>query len=202
MQRPLKAASLSSGTLFMAKQTSSDNLTPEESRTLLGLRLLIARAANKDSLAWWDDESLTRHAGFLLERIFPMAPPLGARSLALAAALARHQAAFSASNEALHLYRLDADNRDKLALRFAPLLPVSVPEEPITTMEILRQHLLNLTREPASYTVIRRTGAHGLKVERPPCPAGVSPLLHRARTLAWAYLEGAPEEPVFPFCLE
>jgi hypothetical protein len=177
-------------------------MTPEDAHTILGLRLLIARAANKDSLAWWDDESLTRHAGFVLDRIFPMAPPLGARSLALAAALVRHQAACSADSEALHLYRLDADNLDKLALRFAPLLPIPVPEEPITTMEMLRQHLLNLTYEPASYTVTRQTGAHGLQVEMPPCPAGVSPLLHRARTLAWAYLEGAPEEPVFPFCLE
>ena len=177
-------------------------MTPEDAHTILGLRLLIARAANKDSLAWWDDESLTRHAGFLLERVFPMVPPLAARSLALAAALARHQATFSTSNEALHIYRLDADNRDKLALRFAPLLPISVPKEPITTLEILRQHLLNLTHEPASYTVMRQTGAHALKVEMLPCQAGVSPMLHRARTLAWAYLEGTPEEPVFPFCLE
>ncbi len=177
-------------------------MTPEDAHTILGLRLLIARAANKDSLAWWDDESLTRHAGFVLERTFPMAPPLGARSLALAAALARHQAACSTDTRALHLYRLDADNLDKLALRFAPLLPIPVPEDPITTMEILRQHLLNLTHEPASYTVTRRTVAHGLQVEMPPCPSGVSPLLHRARTLAWAYLEGAPKEPAFPFCLE
>ena len=177
-------------------------MTPEEAQTILGLRLLIARAANKDSLAWWDDESLTRHAGYVLERVFPMAPPLAARSLALAAALARHQAACPADTRALHLYRLDADNLDKLALRFAPLLPIPVPEEPITTMEMLRQNLLNLTHEPASYTVMRQTGTHGLQVEMSPCPASVSPLLHRARTLTWAYLEGAPEEPVFPFCLE
>jgi len=184
----------------MAKLMSTDNLTPKGMRTILGLRLLVARAANKDSLAWWDDESLTAHAGFLLERIFPMAPPLAARSLALAAALARHQAV--CTEKALHLYRLDPDNQDKLALRFAPLLPISVPEEPITTLEVLHQHLLDLTGEPAPYTVVRETIAHGLQIEPPPCPPGVSPLAHRARTLAWAYLEGAPGEPVFPFCLE
>ena len=186
----------------MTEQTSTGNLAPEEVRTILGLRLLVARAANKDSLAWWDDESLTTHAGFLLERIFPMAPPLAARSLALAAALARHQAACPANNRALHLYRLDPDNQDKLALRFVPLLPIPVPETPIATLEALRQHLLDLTGAPASYTIIRRTEAHGLQIEAPPGPPGVSPLAHRARTLAWAYLEGTPGEPVFPFCLE
>jgi len=50
----------------MSEHTSTDNLTPEEMRTILGLRLWVARAANKDSLAWWDDGSLTSHAGFLL----------------------------------------------------------------------------------------------------------------------------------------
>jgi hypothetical protein len=186
----------------MAQHTSTGDLTPEEIRTVLGLRLLIARAANQDSLAWWDDESFTLHAGFLLERIFPMAPSLAARSLALAAALARHQAACPANNGALHLYRLDSDNRDKLAIRFAPLLPVPVPEEPISTLQALRQHLLNLTGKPAPYTVVRETGTHGLQIEILPEPESASPLAHRAQTLAWAYLEGAPGEPVFPFCLE
>jgi len=172
----------------------------EDAHLVLSLRLLIARAANRDSLAWWDDESLTLHASFLLERIFPMAPPLAARSLALSAALARHQAA--CPGQALHLYHLDADNQDRLALRFAPLLSIPVPEEPITTMDTLRQHLLNLTGAPALYTVLRWMDAHGLQIEISPTPAGVSPLLHRAQTLAWAYLEGEPGRPVFPFCLE
>jgi len=186
----------------MSEHTSTDNLTPEGIRRILSLRLLVASAANKDSLAWWDDESLTPHAGFLLERIFPMAPPLAARSLALASALARHQAACPANNRALHLYRLDPDNQDKLALRFVPLLPIPVPEEPITTLETLRQHLLDLTGEPVPYTVVRRAGAHGLQIKVPSCPPDVSQLAHRARTLAWAYLEGTPGEPVFPFCVE
>jgi hypothetical protein len=179
--------------------TSTNVLAPEDTRIVLSLRLLIARAANKDSLAWWDDESLTPHAGFLLERIFPTAPALAARSLALAAASARHQAACPES--ALHLYRLDIDNRDRLALRFAPLLPISVPEEPITTIDTLRHHLLGLTGEPMPYTVVRRN-AHWTQIEIPPCPAGSSPLAHRARTLAWAYLEGSPGGPTLPYCLE
>jgi hypothetical protein len=179
---------------------AKNDLASEETRIILSLRLLIARAANKDSLAWWDDESLTSHAGFLLERVFPTAPALAARSLALAAASARHQAA--CPEAALHLYRLDTDNRDRLALRFAPLLPVPLPEGPITAMDALRQHLLGVTGGPVPYTVVRETDARGLLVEVPPCPVGVSPMAHRARSLAWAYLEGAPGKPVFPYCLE
>jgi hypothetical protein len=173
----------------------------EDARIILSLRLLIARAANKDSLAWWDDESLTPHAGFLLERLFPMAPPLAARSLALSAALARHQAACAPHDGALHLYHLDWDNQDKLALRFAPLLPIPMPDEPITTMDALRHYLLELTREPMSFNILRRTNTHGLQIEIPPGALGSSPMLHRAKTLAWAYLQGEPGQPVFPFCV-
>lgn len=184
----------------MTRHTSTSNMTPKEIRTILSLRLLIARAANKDSLAWWDDESFTAPAQYLFDRIFPMAPPLAARSLALAAAIARHRAA--CDKETLHLYRLDSDNQDGLALRFEPLLPVPVPEEPITTPENLRRHLLDLTGDPAHYTVVRETSTHGLQIKIPPCPPDTSPLAHRAQTLAWAYLESAPGAPVFPFCLE
>lgn len=184
----------------MTRHTPTGNLTSQETRTILGLRLLIARAANKDSLAWWDDESFTAPAGFILGRIFPMAPPLAARSLSLAAAIARHQAAYT--EETLHLYRLDSDNQDGLALRFEPLLPIPVPEKPITTLEALRRHLLDLIGTPAHYTVVRETRTHGLQIEAPPCPPGTSPLAHRAQTLAWAYLESASGAPVFPFCLE
>ena len=180
----------------------ADRILSKEAQTIVRLRLLLARAANKDSLGWWDDESLTPHAGFLLERIFPFAPPLAARSLALSAALARHQAACAAHENALHMYRLDNDNQDRLALRSIPLLPIPVAEEAIPSIDALRGHLLEVLGEPAPFTVVRRTDASGLQIAIPPAPAGVSPFPHRAQTLAWAYLEGAPHEPVFPFCLE
>jgi len=187
---------------YTTNTTISASLSPQDAQMILGLRLLIARAANKDSLAWCDDASLTCPARFLLERIFPMAPLLAARSLALKAAEARHQAACAAHEQALHLYRLDADSQDKLALRFEPLLTIPVPDQPITTIDALRHHLLDLIEKPAPYTVVRRTNTHGLQIETPTGPASDSPLLHRAQTLAWAYLEGQPGQPVFPFCLE
>lgn len=177
-------------------------LSSEEAHAILALRLLIARAANTDSLAWWEDESLTPHAAFVLERTFPMAPPLAARSLALTAALARHQAACSAHNDAVHLYHLDADGQDKLALRDFSLLPIAVPQEPIETIAALQQHMVALIGGPWPCTALRRTDARGLQIQIPSSPDRASPLFHRARTLAWAYLQGAPEEPVFPFFLE
>jgi hypothetical protein len=190
------------GRWLMSRPTDTGSMTPEDARIILSLRLLVARAANKDSLAWWDDESLTSHASFVLERLFPMAPALAARNLALSAALARHQAACPANGGIVHLFRLDPDSKDKLALRRIPLLAIPVPDHPITTMDALRRYLWELAGKPAPYTVVRQTDMHGLHIEIPPGPADVSPLLHRARTLAWAYLEGAPGQPVFPFCLE
>jgi len=176
------------------------DLTEAETGQILALRLLIARAANQDSLGWWDDESLTPAAAYLLSRLFPMSPGVAGKSLALRAALARHGVA--CPRDGLHLYRLDADNRDKLALRFAPIEKVPVPEEPIPTTEVLRDRLLELSESPQAYTVLRRTASGGLLIDVPPAPVDVPPMVHRAKTLAWAYLEGAQAAPLFPFCTE
>jgi hypothetical protein len=184
----------------MELRKSSSIFSSQEEHLIFTLRLLIARAANTDSLAWWDDDSLTPAADYVLDRLFPMAPPLAGKSLALRAALTRHRAACPES--ALHLYRLDADSRDELALRFAPLLPIPVPDAPIATMEGFHEHLLELVKEPQPYTVVRPTISDGLLIEIPPVPTGTSPMLHRAKTLAWAYLEGTRDTPVFPFCTQ
>jgi hypothetical protein len=186
----------------MTERTGTQPLPPQEAITILSLRLLIARAGGTDSLGWWEDESFTPHASFVLERLFPIDPSLTARSLALRAAAARHRAACADLSGALHLYRLDADARDRLALRFASLEPVPCPEGPITAMEVLRAHLSKLTGRPATYRVLRRTLSHGLQVDIPPAPAGSSPMVWRASALAWAYLEGRPGQPVFPFYVE
>lgn len=167
----------------------------EVEQEILALRLLIARAGGMDSLGWWEDESFTESATYLFERLFPTSPPLAARSLALKAAFVRHEAACPGR---LHLFRLDADNQDRLALRFAPLLDVPAPEAPISTMEMLREQLLQLTGSP--YTAQMQAGRRERELwltPSPPAP-GVNVLLHRARMLAWAYLEGAPGQAVFP----
>lgn len=179
----------------------ASSLSIDDARVILALRLLIARAANSDSLAWWEDEALTLPGAFVLEKVFPVAPPLAARNLALHAALARHQAACPGSR-ALHLYRLDRDNQDGLALRRVSSLSVDIAGSPITSIAALEDTVRALIGGPFRYRALRRTPSNGLEIEIPPPPTGVSPLLHRARSLAWAYLEGAPRAPVFPFCTE
>lgn len=175
-------------------------LAPIEVQQILGLRLLIARAANVDSLAWWDDDALTDPARYVLQRLFPTAPPLAARSLALRAARSRHEAVVPSTG--LHLYRLDPNNRDKLALRFEPRLPIPVPEDPIETLEALRAHMRELTgRDGMPYEVVGERLGGAVQIDVPPAPKEVEPLVHRAQALAWAYLDAQPGQPVFPFCL-
>lgn len=161
----------------------------ETAQVIFRLRLLIARAANRDSLAWWDDDALTAPAGFVFDRLFPASPPGAARSLALHAATRRHQIACPAS--AVHLYRLDADNEDGLELRFRRLPIDSELDAPIPTLDALRERLLRLTGQPYPYTVVQELPLNGLLIKIPSPPKGMHPLEHRARTLAWAYLESA-----------
>jgi hypothetical protein len=174
----------------------------EDIQHILTLRLLIARAGNKDSLAWWDDDSLSSHGRFLLRRIFPVAPQTAARSLALHAALSRHQAAYAAEPNALHLFRLDSDSQDELALRHIVSDSLPVPEEPIDTIEALEANLIQLVGEPRAYKRVRQAANQAILIEIPAAPNGTSLWLHRAQTLAWAYLEGAKGQPVFPYILE
>lgn len=178
------------------------SIPPAEMDLILRLRLLIARAANKDSLAWWDDESLASHSAFLLDRLFPVSPQAAARSLALRAAESRHQAALAAEPNALHLFHLDIANQDELAARQVAMETVYVPGEPIDTIEVLRVRLAELLGEPKPYKRVRQARNQGMLIELPPAPAGISVWQHRAQTLAWAYLEGAHSDPVFPFVME
>lgn len=181
---------------------TNTSLLNEDARFILSLRLLIARAGNKDSLAWWDDESLASHGAFLLNRIFPVAPQTAARSLALRAALSRHWVALASESKAIHLFHLDAANQDELAMRQVALASLLLPEEPIGTIAALRAELSQVIGEPRPYKSIRQTRDRALLIEIPSPPAGASLWLHRAQTLVWAYLEGAYGQPVFPYILE
>ena len=167
---------------------------------ILTLRLLIARVANVDSLAWWDDEALTASADFVLKRLFPMAPGLAGRSIALQAALTRHNAVCPPN--ALHLFHLDSENYDALALRGARLGSVPLMTAPVTTLQGLREVLAKVTDGPCPYTVVSKAQSGCLLIEIPRVPGSIRPLVHRAQTLAWAYLEGSPNAAVFPYFLE
>ena len=61
---------------------------------ILRLRLLVCRAAQPDSLKWWDDNALTAEGAYLTERLFSRRPRAAAARIALAAARSRHWAAY------------------------------------------------------------------------------------------------------------
>jgi hypothetical protein len=174
----------------------------QDTVTILSLRLLIARAANRDSLAWWEDDSLSSHADYILQRTFPVEPHLAARRLALVATAVRHQALLSNDSSVLHLFRLDRDNRDRLATRFHTLHSIQLPDAPIDSTNTLRNHLLQLTKHPMPYTIERRGPHHALQIGVPRVPPDANLLVHRAQTLAWAYLENQSGPVNLPYCID
>lgn len=184
------------------RQESQQFMSPEDAHLILSLRLLIARTANQDSLQWWDDGSLTAQGSYLLERLFPVAPPLAARKLALTAALTRHDAACPSGKNHLHLYHLDDDNQDTLALRNYPLLWIPVPAGPIRSHRELEKQLHALLGERLPVTVVRRLHSGAVEIKLPPASNKKSKFAQRAAALGWAYLEGDMHHPVFPYCLE
>ena len=82
-------------------------LDASESKLILSLQLLIARAAQKDSLMWWEDDALTPSGKYLLDRLFFFDADEAGRKLAMEAAKVRYRAAFGAENNVLHLFHLD-----------------------------------------------------------------------------------------------
>ncbi len=80
--------------------------TTGDALLLKHIQMIIARAAQSDSMAWWPDDSLTEAGRFMLRRLYPFAPGEQAKRLALHAARSRHDSAFSDEN-VLHLFRID-----------------------------------------------------------------------------------------------
>lgn len=188
--------------MFDARPTNKTPIETDQALSILALRLLVARAAQADSLRWWDDEVLTEPAAFILDRTFPHSPPLAARSLALQAALARHRDAAEVFHSTLHLYQLDWHNGDILALRALSLMAAAFDPRPIPDRDEYRRRLLGLTSRPATYEVTRQATNSGFVVRIPPAPPGVHLWLHRAAALAWAYLEGEAGRAAIPLIVE
>lgn len=171
----------------------------DDLKSILQLRLLIIRAAQKDSLGWWEDESLTRAGGFLVEKLFLMDTAETARKLAMEAARTRYRMAFGDDKNRLHLFRLDRTGQVEYDLRELRFTSVDMPMEPIPSMEALREKLLALTGQPVPY---EKVGERGMNSELEIRIAGFSaktPPLALAKTLAWACLESPPGRPLFPY---
>jgi hypothetical protein len=176
-------------------------LDTKDGELILGLQLLIARAAQKDSLSWWEDDSLTPSGLYLLERLFFVDPNEAGRKLALEAARVRHQAAFGAEKNVLHLFHLDQTGEIELYLQGISLSPLSIPLEPVKTTENLRQLLLEKNGSHMDYQVIGERPNNRLEIKIGGAHSRPD-VIHFAKTLAWATLEGSSGKPVFPYIRE
>ena len=66
-------------------------MTSTEAETIFRLRLLVARAAQSDSLRWWDDRSLTTEGDFVTGRLFAGRPRVAGVKISLATARVRNR---------------------------------------------------------------------------------------------------------------
>jgi len=173
-------------------------LDVKEKNTILGLRLLVARAAQKDSLNWWEDDSLTQSGDYLLERLFLTDPGEAGRKLALEAARTRYQAAFNGDDSAIHLFHLDRTGDVEYDLLGIRLVDIPIPSEPMPTRDMLRQSLLDLTGQPPQFKIVGERADHRLEIGMQHTVGRVS-VVNIAAALAWASLEGKPGQPVFPY---
>jgi hypothetical protein len=165
---------------------------------LLSLRLLIARAAQKDSLSWWEDESLTQAGNFLMERLFIMDTTESARKLAIEAAKTRYRMAFGENGPKLHLFQLDQRGQVEYELEDVRYSEIEIPVEPIASLDTLRQELLAITGTPMPYEIVGPGINNQLEIRMKDI-SRKTPVLELAKTLAWACLESLPGKPVFPY---
>jgi hypothetical protein len=165
---------------------------------LLRLRLLIARAAQKDSLSWWEDESLTQAGNFLMERLFTMDTTETARKLAMEAAKTRYRMAFGENGAKLHLFQLDQRGQVEYELRDLRYSELKISVEPITSPDMLRQELLAITGTPMPYEIVGPGINNQLEIRMKDI-LRKTPILELAKTLAWACLESSRGKPVFPY---
>lgn len=173
-------------------------LDAEGRSTLIGLRLLIARAAQKDSLNWWEDDSLSPAGSYLLERLFLADPTEAGRKLALEAARTRYQAAFNGDDTVLHLFRLDKTGDVEYGLQDVHLADIPIPSEPIATVDALQKKLLELIGSIPQFQIVGERANRRLEIGFKN-PTAKPTILYIAKTLTWASLEGKPGLPIFPY---
>jgi len=169
----------------------------DASKHIIQLQLLIARVGQNDSLRWWEDDSLTEAGVYLLERLFPFAPYIQGRKLALLAAKNRHDAVFGQETQILHLFRFGFEgDREQEKSAFDPSC-FELPDAPIRTIDELKIHLAQLVEAPNPQSKIDRviTDDGRLQIKIP----STKTTIDMANRLAWAYLQGEPEKPVYPY---
>ena len=110
---------------------------------VLSLRVLIARAGEQDSLAWWESYALTEHGRWALGRLYPRHAAYAGAQLAIEAAIIVHREAIG-RRPAVTLFGLgvdlDAQVMRQLELRRMDGEPLTIPP-PIRSADELRAQL-------------------------------------------------------------
>lgn len=110
---------------------------------ILDLRLLIARAGEQDSLAWWNSHALTEQGRWVLSRLYPRYAAYAGARLAIEAAAVVHREAIG-YRPAVTLFGLGADLDARvmrqLELRRMDDEPLAIVP-PIRSADELRTHL-------------------------------------------------------------
>jgi hypothetical protein len=153
------------------------------------LASVIVRAGARDSLDWWDDDSLTPEGGIVLGKLFPRSTRRLARRLAALAAQER-QAGLLGDLRSSVITLLD--------LSAEVLEAVEVPDEPITNEEALRDRLIQ--HAPALADVRLPAAASGPLFDLTPAVPAARPSPEGlAVLLASGYLHGRRGRPVIPY---
>lgn len=170
----------------------------EQLNSILQIRLLVARAAQKDSLSWWEDDSLTDSGAFLLEKLFLTAPLDAAKKLALKSAHGRYDAAFSGDDHALHLFCLDDRGEQDFPYQDIQIASIPIVPGPLPDLDTLRIYLQQVVGNPPVYKVISERANRRIEI-RVADQALISEPLELAKVFAWASLESKPDYPLFPY---
>ena len=184
-------------------------LSLAEAETILRLRVIVARAAQIDSLRWWDDRSLTPEGDFVTARLFPFRPRLAGAKIAVATARARHWEVVPRLPGVVHLFDLGDEIEYELAA--VPLDESWIPA-PLTTPKSFFAALAEAVPDGTGCSYEGRAdpasdadagagaGASALKIglSLDTDPA-LKPALAEAGALALAYNDAAMSRPLFPY---
>jgi hypothetical protein len=189
------------GRALFIQATMSSMMTVSDVETILRLRLIVCRAAQLDSLQWWDDQSLTTEGAFVVERLFGGRPRVAAAKIALAAARVRHWAAMPKSKNVVHLFDFGDDIEEQI--NSVSLEEGWISSSAFTSTDDFGSAIRGIAADEIDYkrSDPDQNGALELHLSAR-LGKGMNVILARARVLALTYAVARPRQPVFPFLKE
>lgn len=173
-------------------------MSPSSTERTVSLAFLIIRAGEKDSLKWWDDESLSEAGLFALSRVLPKNPKAAAVRLAYLAALERHRGMLASAGLRDASTLLDFVESALVAPLESTSFVTAVREEPITSVGQLRTLLQEVAPEVTTIEIPAPPGDGLLDLSDLLGRATPGPQA-RAALLAAGYLRGQVGKPVIPY---